>query len=106
MSIISYSYVPDQGWTGKGFCVSADKAPENVSLVVSARDGSVSQIKINSLSFKDGQTKIQTEDFDYRSRWTLSIDGTLYTRKDMTEESCEGVDAFDIKKDGNVIYRL
>ena len=106
MSIISYSYVPDQGWTGKGFCVSADKAPENVSLTVSARDGSVSQVKINSLSFKDGQAKIETEDFDYRSRWTLSIDGALYTRKDMTEESCEGVDAFDIKKDGNVIYRL
>ncbi len=106
MSIISYSYVPDQGWTGKGFCVSADKAPESVSLAVAARDGSVSQVKINSLSFMDGQAKIETEDFDYRSRWTLSVDGALYTRKDMAEESCEGVDAFDKKKDGNVIYRL
>ena len=102
---ISFSYVPDPGWTGTGFSIASDKAPEKISLIIDDKKGSV-EVPVISAVFKDGRIEIATGDFNYRSRWTLTIDGLELTRKDMDDERCEGVDAFEKKKDGNVIYRL
>ena len=50
--------------------------------------------------------KITAEEFDYRSNWTLRIGKDAYTRKEMDEELCEGLEHFVPGKKGDVLYRL
>ena len=63
-------------------------------------------MNIKSVEARDGRLIIDAEEFDYRSNWTLTVGNDKYTRREMDEECCEGLEVFEKKKDGNVIYRL
>ena len=104
---ISYSYVPDRGWTGRGFRIDHESVdPSEVTLTLSPRGKEPFEVPVRSVEAKGRSLEIAAEEFDYRSNWTLRIGEDLYTRKEMTEEVCEGLDVFEKKKDGNVLYRL
>ena len=104
---ISYSYVPDRGWTGRGFTIAhAPVAPEQMRLTLAPRGKEPVEVAILSVEPGDGVLTIETEDFDYRANWTLRLGEDSYTRREMDEERCEGLEVFEKKRDGNVIYRL
>ena len=103
----SYSYVPDRGWTGKSFLISHDPVhPSEVKLTLAPRGKEPFDVPIKSVEVRDWSLAIEAEEFDYRSNWTLTVGKDKYTRKEMDEEVCEGLEVFEKKKDGNVIYRL
>ena len=104
---ISYSYVPDRGWTGKGFRIDHEDVPlTEISLTFAPRGKEPFGVPILSAE-RDGKAlAITAEEFDYRSNWTLKVGTDSYTRREMTEEVCEGLEVFDKKRDGNILYRL
>ena len=107
MANISYSYVPDRGWTGKGFSIDHEPAaPADIDLTLAPRGKEPFKVNIKSVEARDGRLIIDAEEFDYRSNWTLTVGNDKYTRKEMDEECCEGLEVFEKKKDGGVIYRL
>ncbi len=107
MANISYSYVPDRGWTGKGFSIEHEPVePAAVDLTLAPRGKEPFKVAIKSVEASGGQLKIDAEEFDYRSNWTLTVGKDKYTRREMDEENCEGLEVFEKKKDGGVIYRL
>ena len=104
----SLSYVLDKGWTGKGFEIEhapVDPAEVKLTIIPWGKSEPVS-VPIQSVEAKDGKICISTDDFGYKSGWTLTIGADVYTRKDMDEERCDGLEVFEKKKDGNVLYRL
>ena len=104
---ISYSYVPERGWTGRSFSIAHEIVePDQITLTLAPRGKEPFQVPLKSVEASDGQLLIETEEFDYRSNWTLAVGEDRYTRREMDEECCEGLDVFKKKKDGNVIYRL
>ena len=105
---IAFSYVPDNGWTGTGFEIkheAVERSAVHLSYLPWSKDTPI-EVPIRSVEMKDGKVLVATEDFSYKQPWTLTIGDDTYTRKDMDEERCEGLEVFDKKKDGNVIYRL
>ena len=107
MANISYSYVPDRGWTGKGFSIEHEAVePAAIDLTLAPRGKEPFTVAIKSVEASGGQLKIDAQEFDYRSNWTLTVGNDKYTRKEMDEECCEGLEVFEKKKDGGVIYRL
>ena len=104
---IAYSYVPDRGWTGKGFSIPhADVGPEEVKLTLRPRGRESLEVPILKVERSGESLEITAEEFDYRSGWTLTVGGDSYTRKDMDEERCEGLEHFEAGKAGDVLYRL
>ena len=104
---ISFSYVPDRGWTGRSFLISHNPVrPSEVKLTLAPRGKEPFDVPIKSVEARDWKLDIVAEEFDYRSNWTLTVGEDKYTRKEMDEEICEGLEVFEKKKDGNVIYRL
>lgn len=104
---ISYSYVPDHGWTGKGFSIAhAPVDASQVRLVLNPRGKEPFEAVITGVENENGCVKITAEDFNYRGNWILTVGNESYTRKEMDEECCEGLDVFERRKDGNVLYRL
>ena len=103
----SDTYVPDAGWTGRGFEIAhAPVAPGQVKLTLSPKDKPPVEVAVKSVAAADGVVKIETADFNYRTPWTLMVGEDAYTRADMDDERCEGLERFEKKRDGNVIYRL
>ena len=103
----SYSYVPDAGWTGRGFSIThAPIEASSVRLTLAPREKAPVPVEILRVEAQGERLEIETADFNYRANWTLSIGADTYTRRDMDEERCEGLDAFEKKRDGNVIYSL
>ena len=104
---IAYSYVPDRGWTGRGFSIPHRPVkPEEVRLTLRSRGGEAVDIPILKAEQKGESLEISAEEFDYRSGWTLTVGGDSYTRRDMDEEVCEGLEAFEAGQAGDVLYRL
>ena len=104
---IIYSYVPDPGWTGRGFSIEHSKVePSQVKLVIATKDKEPVDVEIKSAVFKDGRMEIETADFGYKTNWTLTVGRRKYTRADMDEEVCEGLDVFEKKFEDGVLYRL
>ena len=104
---ISFSYVPDHGWTGKGFFIAhAPVDKDQVKLVLSPRGKEPFAVNVQTVETEDGGVKITTDEFNYRGNWTLTVGEDAYTRKEMDEERCEGMEVFEPRKDGNVLYRL
>ena len=101
MANISYSYVPDRGWTGKGFSIEHEAVePAAIDLTLAPRGKEPVKVAIKSVEASGGLLKIDAEEFDYRSNWTLTVGNDKYTRKEMDEECCEGLEVFEKKKDG------
>ena len=105
MKKIAYSYVPDRGWTGKGFSVPGAAGAE-VSLTLHPRGKAPFAVPIREVKPAEGGLEITAEEFDYRSGWELRVGETVYTRRDMDEERCEGMEPFAAGREGNVLYRL
>ena len=104
---IAYSYVPDRGWTGRGFSIPHAPVPKkDVSLTLAPRGREPYAVPIVKVEKRGELLKITAEEFDYRSGWTLRIGEDAYTRKDMDEERCEGLEHFAAGKAGDVLYRL
>ncbi len=104
---ISFSYVPDKGWTGRGFSLEqAPVEPESVTLRLAPRGKMPFFIPVTGVKAENGRLEITTEEFDYRGNWTLTAGEKRYTRREMDEERCEGLEVFSREKDGNVLYRL
>lgn len=108
MANISYSYVPDQGWTGTGFSITHSTVPaQQVTMQIQARpDAAVVPVEIQSVEVKGDSLVIQTAPFRYRSAWQLKIGEDTYTRDNMDEEKVEGFEVFEPFKKGEVLYRL
>ena len=107
MPNISYTYVPDAGWTGRGFDIShAPVDPSRLRLTVEPKGKAPYEVPILSAEAADGVLRIGTGDFNYREAWTLRVGEDAYTRRDMDIERCEGLERFEAKRDGGVIYRL
>ena len=107
MKKIAYSYVPDRGWTGKGFSIPCkDGSEKDIRLTLAPRGRDPYDVPITGTERQGDTLKITAEEFDYRSGWTLYVGGEAYTRKEMDEESCEGLEVFAPKKEGDVLYRL
>lgn len=104
----SFSYVPDAGWTGRGFEIAhAPVEASEVKLVLNPRGGEPTPVAITSVTAVDNKKlSIQAEDFNYRGNWTLTIGGDTYTRADMDDEQVEGLEVYAAKKEGDLIYRL
>jgi len=105
---ISYSYVPNGGWTGKGFSiVSAPVAADQITLKLEPRGQEPYFVKITGVT-QDGESlKIEAEDFNYRGNWTLTVGDKSFTRHTVDHESVEGVDGvFEAVDEGTVHYRL
>ena len=104
---IAYSYVPDRGWTGKGFSIPHAAVPrEEVRLTLAPRGREPYDVPIAKAEKRGELLKITPVEFDYRSNWTLHIGKDAYTRKEMDEELCEGLEHFAPGKKGDVLYRL
>ena len=104
---IAYSYVPDRGWTGKGFSIPHAAVPKkDVRLTLTPRGREPYEVPIAKVEKRGELLKITAEEFDYRSNWTLYIGKDAYTRKEMDEERCEGLEHFAPGKEGDVLYRL
>ena len=104
---VSDTYVPDAGWTGRGFEIRhVPVAAEQVRLTLAPKDKPKAEVTIRSAVSADGVVKIETADFNYRTPWTLTVGADAYTRADMDLERCEGLEKFSKERDGNVIYRL
>ena len=104
---IAYSYVPDRGWTGKGFSIPHEPvSPAEIRLTLNPRGRGTVEIPILQAEAKEGSLEITAEEFDYRSGWSLTVGGDTYTRRDMDEERCEGLEVFAAGKKGDVLYRL
>ena len=104
---IAYSYVPDRGWTGRGFSIPHAAVPKkDVRLTLSPRGREPIEVPIARVEKRGETLKITPEEFDYRSNWTLYIGTDAYTRKEMDEERCEGLEHFAPGKAGDVLYRL
>ena len=107
MPNIAYTYVPDAGWTGRGFEIShASVDPAQVRLTLEQKEKAPQEVPILSVEDAGGAVRIETGDFNYRAPWTLELGADRYQRRDMNEERCEGLEVFDAKRDGNIIYRL
>ncbi len=107
MPNIAFTYVPDAGWTGRGFEIDCGRPdPAQLRLTVAPKEKPPFEVPILSAEAEGGRLRIATADFDYRARWTLTAGEDAYTRRDMDEERCEGLEKFEKKRDGNVIYRL
>jgi predicted peptidase len=107
MPNISYTYVPDPGWTGRGFEISHTPVePSRLRLTVEPKGKTPYEVPILSAEAADGVLRIGTGDFNYREAWTLRVGEDAYTRRDMDIERCEGLERFEAKRDGGVIYRL
>ncbi len=103
---ISYSYIPDAGWMGKGFSIDHKEVePSQVKLVLAPRGKEPFEVPVTA-EFKDGKMEISAPDFDYRANWTLTVGRKKYTRKEMDDEVCEGLEAFEKRFDDGVLYRL
>lgn len=104
---IAYSYVPDRGWTGKGFSIPHAPVPrEDVRLSLAPRGRDPYDVPISRVEKRGETLKITAVEFDYRANWTLYVGKDAYTRKDMDEERCEGLEHFVPGKAGDVLYRL
>ncbi len=104
---IAYSYVPDRGWTGRGFSIPHGPVKaEEVRLTLRGRGGETKEVPILKAEQKGESLEISAEEFDYRSGWTLTVGSDSYTRRDMDEEICEGLEAFAPGEAGGVLYRL
>ena len=104
---IAYSYVPDRGWTGRGFSIPhAPVAPEEVRLSLHPFGRESREVPVTKVERAGECLEITTEEFDYRSGWTLTVGGDSYTRRDMDEERCEGLEAFEAGQEGDLLYRL
>jgi len=105
---ICYSYVPDHGWTAKGF--SIEHAPVDaaaVTITCAPRGKEPFQAKITKVECVDGRVNVEAEDFGYKTNWTLQIGDDRYVRKDMDKEIVEGIEGvFDEGTDGNILYRM
>ena len=107
MPNIAFTYVPDAGWTGRGFEIShAPVDPAQVRLTLQPKEKAPVEVPIVSVESADGTVRIASGDFNYRTPWTLTVGAERYARRDMDEERCEGLEVFEKKRDGNVIYRL
>ncbi len=103
---IAYSYVPDRGWTGRGFSVPCASERPEVKLTLSPHGGEPREVPVLSAEKRGDSLEIAAEEFDYRSGWVLTVDGESYARKDMDEERCEGLEALEPRREGDVLYRL
>lgn len=104
---IAYSYVPDHGWTGKGFSIAHEPVDiSKITLTLNPRGKEPFQVAVKSVEAEGDGIRIVTDEFRYRSDWCLDVDGVKFTRKEMDEECCEGMEVFEPRKDGNVLYRL
>ncbi len=104
---IAYSYVPDRGWTGKGFSIPhAPVQPEEVRLTLHPFGRESREVPVTKVERAGESLEITAGEFDYRSGWVLTVGGDSYTRRDMDEERCEGLEVFQAMKTGNVLCRL
>ena len=104
---IAYSYVPDRGWTGKGFSIPhAPVEPEEVRLSLHPFGRESREVPVTKVERVGECLEITAEEFDYRSGWTLTVGSDSYTRRDMDEERCEGLEAFASGQEGDLLYRL
>ncbi len=107
MPNIADTYVPDAGWTGRGFEIThapADAA--QVRLTLEQEDKTPLPVPVLSVCADGGVLKIRTGDFNYRARWTLEIGSDRYTRGDMDRTRCEGLERFAIGRWHGVIFRI
>ena len=103
----SDTYVPDAGWTGRGFTIThAPVDLQQVTLTLAPRGKAPVAVAGNTVEAADGAVKITTDDFNYRTPWTLTVGADSYTRADMDDERCEGLEKFEKMRDGGVICRL
>ena len=104
---IAYSYVPDRGWTGRGFSIPREAGkPEEIRLTLHPHGREPVEVPILRTEIKGDSLEITPEEFDYRSGWVLTAGGESYTRRDMDEERCEGLEAFEARQEGDLLYRL
>ncbi len=104
---IAFSYVPDRGWTGRGFSLEhAPAAADEIRLTLSPRGREPVEVPVTRVEAAEGRLEIVTADFDYRAGWKLTVAGDSYTRREMDEERCEGLEHFAPGKAGDVLYRL
>ena len=101
---IAYSYVPDRGWPGKGFSVPFEEG--EVRLTLHPRGKEPFDVPILKTERAGESLAVTPEEFDYRSGWELRVGGSVYTRREMDEERCEGLERFAAGQEGNVLFRL
>ena len=104
---IADTYVPDAGWTGRGFEIAhAPVGAEQVKLTLAPKGKPETEVAIGPVTAADGCLRIKTADFNFRTPWTLFVGAERYTRADMDEVRCEGLEKFEKRRDGGVIYRF
>ena len=86
---IAYSYVPDRGWTGKGFTIAHGPVkPEEVKLTLHPRGKDPLPVAIRTVEAKDGVLEIAAEEFDYRSGWVLERSPRSVWRPERIRPGC------------------
>ncbi len=107
MKISVDTYVGDRGWACRCFTLEGAEKAE-VRLELAKAQGSSAPVKaaIENTEVRDGRLVVTPAEFPYGSDWTLYVDGKAYTRRDVSEERVEGLDRFEAKQEGEVLYRL
>ncbi len=103
------TYVADQGWTGRGFVLKhepLDPAEVHLELDPGYMQSQPTAVSIKEVVCEGGKITITPEEFPYGRGWTLTVGMDRYTRADVDDEQIQGIDAFEPKKDGEVLYRL
>ncbi len=104
---IAFSYVPDRGWTGKSFLIEhAPVEASAVTLTLEPWGRDPVTVPVRSVEVQGPQLAIEVEPFSYKSNWKLTVGEDVYTRAEMDEECCEGLDRFEKKEANGVIYNL
>lgn len=106
VKIAANTYVSDRGWTLRSIVLeqASEKKPD-VRLETVMR-GQPASVEIESVEQSGGQLVVTPAPFAYMSDWTLTVGKKSYTRKDVTDENIEGLDAFEAINENGVVYRI
>lgn len=109
MKIAVETYVADNGWACRSLSlegVSEKNAELRLEYTRGYGDSKPIPVAVEKTEYEDGRMTVMPAEFPYGSDWTLYIGGEAYTRKNVSEERVEGLDQFEAKQEGEVLYRL
>lgn len=104
--IMANTYVADRGWTCRAIVLDKVEAKKVDVRLETVMRGQPASIKIESVEQSGGKLVVTPAPFAYMSDWTLHVGGKSYTRKDVTDENIEGLDAFEAINENGVVYRI
>ena len=103
------TYVADNGWTGRGFVVThapVTEAEVHLELDPNYMRKEPAPVAIREIKCEGGKVTITPEEFAYGNGWTLTVGADRYTRAEVDDEQVQGLDAFEARKEGDILYRL